>query len=79
MTAWWKVLGSPELTPDVRRKLIAGLHAEVATRTVADLEAERDEILLGLLGLRARYEKPAVTAQGCSCRLNCRTHGESAS
>src|SRR3954464_16072266 len=24
MTAWWKVLGSPELTPAVRQKLIAG-------------------------------------------------------
>ena len=63
MTAWWKVLGSPELTPDVRRKLIDGLHAEVGTRTVSDLEAQRDEILLGLLELRARYEAPAVTSQ----------------
>ena len=63
MTAWWKVLGSPELTPDVRRKLIDGLHAEVGTRTVSDLEAQRDEILLGLLELRAKYEAPAVTSQ----------------
>ena len=63
MTAWWKVLGSPELTPEVRRKLIDGLHAEVGTRTVSDLEAQRDEILLGLLELRARYETPAVTPQ----------------
>jgi carnitine 3-dehydrogenase len=63
MTAWWKVLGSPELTPEVRRKLIAGLHAEVGTRTVTELEAQRDEILLGLLELRAKYETPAVTPQ----------------
>ena len=63
MTAWWKVLGSPELTPEVRGKLIAGLHAEVGTRTVSDLEAQRDEILLGLLELRARHETPAVTSQ----------------
>ena len=63
MTAWWKVLGSPELTPEVRRKLIDGLHAEVGTRTVSDLEAQRDEILLGLLELRARHEAPAVTPQ----------------
>ena len=63
MTAWWKVLGSPELTSEVRRKLIDGLHAEVGTRTVSDLEAQRDEILLGLLELRARYETPTVTAQ----------------
>src|ERR1700742_2157556 len=57
MTAWWKVLGSPELTPEVRDKLIDGLHAEVGTRTVSDLEAQRDEILMGLLELRNRYEK----------------------
>ena len=63
MTAWWKVLGSPELTPEVRRKLIAGLHAEVGTRTVSDLEAQRDEILLGLLELRARHEAPAAISQ----------------
>ncbi len=63
MTAWWKVLGSPELTPEVRRKLIDGLHAEVGTRTVSDLEAQRDEILLGLLELRASHETPAVTSQ----------------
>src|ERR1700759_630202 len=63
MTAWWKVLGSPELTPEVRRKLIDGLHAEEGTRTVSELEGQRDEILLGLLELRAKYETPAMTSQ----------------
>src|SRR5216684_4216235 len=63
MTAWWKVLGSPELTPEVRGKLIDGLHAEVGSRSIADLEAQRDEILLGLLELRALHEAPAVTSQ----------------
>src|SRR6201991_50525 len=29
MTAWWKVLGSPELTTEVRNKLIASLQEEV--------------------------------------------------
>jgi 3-hydroxyacyl-CoA dehydrogenase len=62
MTAWWKVLGSPELTSEVQRKLIDGLHAEVGARTVPDLEAQRDEILLGLLELRNKYEKPSVTS-----------------
>jgi len=56
MTAWWKVLGSPELTPEVRQKLIDGLHAEVGSRSVAELEAQRDDILLGLLELRSKYE-----------------------
>jgi 3-hydroxyacyl-CoA dehydrogenase len=60
-TAWWKVLGSPELTIEVRRKLIDGLHAEVGSRSIPELEAQRDEILLGLLELRRKYETPAVT------------------
>src|SRR3954464_14023895 len=58
MTAWWKVLGSPQLTPELQRKLIDGVHAEVDSRSVDELAAERDEILLGLLELRT---KPAKT------------------
>ena len=54
ITAWWKVLGSPTLTPALQKKLIDGLHAEVGSRTIDELEAERDEILLGLLELRSR-------------------------
>ena len=63
MTAWWKVLGSPELTPEVRGKLIDGLHAEVGSRSIPELEAQRDEILLGLLELRSRYENPSAASQ----------------
>src|SRR4051812_3769338 len=63
MTAWWKVLGSPQLTPEVRRKLIDGLHAEVGSRSIPELEAQRDEILLGLLELRSKYEMPSVPAK----------------
>jgi 3-hydroxyacyl-CoA dehydrogenase len=62
MTAWWKVLGAPELTPAVRNKLIAGLHEEVGSRSIAELEAERDEVLLRLLEARREVEKaPAAT------------------
>ena len=56
MTAWWKVLGSPELTPAVQAKLAAGLHEEVGARSITELEAQRDEILLGLLELRRKVE-----------------------
>ena len=54
MTAWWKVLGSPQLTPELQQKLIDGVHAEVGSRSIDDLAAERDEVLLGLLELRAK-------------------------
>jgi 3-hydroxyacyl-CoA dehydrogenase len=52
MTAWWKTLGSPVLTPEVQKKLINSVHAEAGSRTIEELEAERDEVLLGLIELR---------------------------
>jgi 3-hydroxyacyl-CoA dehydrogenase len=54
VTAWWKTLGSPMLTPEVQKKLIDSVHAEVGSRTIDELAAERDEVLLGLIELRAK-------------------------
>ena len=66
MTAWWKVLGSPQLTPEVEEKLIDGVHAEAGSRSVDELAAERDEILLGLIELRrkvAKADQPKLAEQ----------------
>jgi carnitine 3-dehydrogenase len=52
MTTSWKALGSPVLTPELQKKLIDSVHAEVGSRSIEELEAERDEILLGLIELR---------------------------
>jgi 3-hydroxyacyl-CoA dehydrogenase len=60
MTAWWKTLGSPVLTPEVQKTLIDSVHAEVGSRTVAELETRRDEILLGLIELRKGTRTAAV-------------------
>jgi 3-hydroxyacyl-CoA dehydrogenase len=57
MTAWWKVLGSPQLTPEVQKKLIDSVHAEVGSRSIDELAAERDEMLMGLIELRSRATK----------------------
>ena len=57
LTAWWKSLGNPELTPEIQKKLIDSVHAEVGSRSIESLAAERDEMLLGLLELRTRTEK----------------------
>jgi 3-hydroxyacyl-CoA dehydrogenase len=57
MEAWWKVLGNPHLTPDVQKKLVDGVHAEIGARSVDELAAERDEILLGLIELRKQVAK----------------------
>jgi 3-hydroxyacyl-CoA dehydrogenase len=63
MTAWWKVLGQPVLTPEVQKKLINSVHAEVGSRSIPELEAKRDEILMGLIELRIKYETPTATSQ----------------
>src|SRR6202166_4032770 len=66
MTAWWKVLGQPVLTPEVQKKLIDSVHAEVGSRSIAELEAQRDEVLLGLLELRAKAEKTPVVPRAAA-------------
>jgi 3-hydroxyacyl-CoA dehydrogenase len=53
MSAWWKVLGAPELTADVRAAMIKGVHDEVKSRSLGELGAYRDEKLLGLISMRA--------------------------
>src|SRR6266480_1992984 len=66
MTAWWKVLGQPVLTPEVQKKLIDSVHAEVGSRSIAELEAQRDEVLLGLLELRSKAEKTPATPKAAA-------------
>ncbi|ASE51768.1 hypothetical protein J5H37_13260 [Stenotrophomonas maltophilia] len=56
MTSWWNVLGTPTITPEVREKVVRGVLEEAGTRTIDELERQRDQILLGLLELRAKSE-----------------------
>jgi len=60
MAASWRALGSPALTPEIQKKLIDSVHTEVGSRTIEELEAERDEILLGLLELRSKRQGSAA-------------------
>jgi carnitine 3-dehydrogenase len=45
----WAALGEPELTDEVKQKIIAGVAEEAAGRTIDELAAARDETLLNLL------------------------------
>ena len=63
MTAWWKVLGSPVLTPELQQTLIDGVHAEVGSRSIDELAAQRDEVLLGLLELRANSKEASLVSK----------------
>jgi 3-hydroxyacyl-CoA dehydrogenase len=62
MTAWWKVLGQPVLTPEVQKKLIDGVRAEVGSRSLDELAAERDEMLLTLIELRTKIANGSEAA-----------------
>jgi 3-hydroxyacyl-CoA dehydrogenase len=53
ITAWWGVLGNPQITPEMRAKVTAGVMDEVAGRSIESLEAQRDRELIGLLKVRA--------------------------
>jgi carnitine 3-dehydrogenase len=66
MMASWKTFGSPVLTPEIQKKLVDGVHAEVGSRTVEELEAERDEVLLGLLELRNKRPATVVPREAAA-------------
>ena len=50
----WAALGNPALTPEVKAALVRGVEEEAAGRSIADLSAERDTMLIETLRLRAK-------------------------
>ncbi|ADP18140.1 3-hydroxyacyl-CoA dehydrogenase, C-terminal domain protein 3 [Achromobacter xylosoxidans A8] len=46
---WWDDLGAPEVTPELRQRLIEGVNAEAGQRSIADLVQARDAQLTALL------------------------------
>ena len=51
---WWASMGTPELTDAVCQRIIDGVEAEAAGRSIADLATERDARLVALLRLLAQ-------------------------
>lgn len=49
----WATLGNPKLTPELCRRLVDGVAAEAAGRSIAELEAARDAALMRVLLARA--------------------------
>jgi len=56
MANWWKALGNPTLTQELRERLAKGITDEAAGRSIAELEARRDLFLVDLLALKAGRE-----------------------
>ena len=64
MAAWWKDLGTiTEFNPEVKQTIVRGVLQEANGRSIAELERERDSMLLELLTTRSKAEKtvPAGT------------------
>ncbi len=59
MTTWWKDLGNPDLSPELQQKIIDGVLQESAGRSIDELDHYRDELLMGLLSLRAKADQSA--------------------
>ena len=55
MVDWWHDLGSPELTPELVAKLVAGVREEFTGRDEREVLARRDRALAELMSLKARF------------------------
>ena len=54
ISAYWQDLGNAVLTPALQQRIIDGVLEEVGNRSLRQLAEERDELLMGLLRLRAK-------------------------
>ena len=65
MAAWWKDLGTiTEFSPEVEQTIVNGVLKEANSRSIAELERERDEMLLALLATRSKAEEAAHAGAG---------------
>jgi ribosomal protein L29 len=51
----------PVLTPEMQKKLIDSVRAEVGSRSIEELETERDELLISLVELRNKRAEIAAS------------------
>ena len=53
MVAGWPGLGNPELTPELAQQIVKGVIDEAGGQSIDELAAQRDDMLFGLLAVRA--------------------------
>jgi carnitine 3-dehydrogenase len=57
LAAMWKVLGDPQMTPALEQMIVDGVLAEAGDRSIDELAAARDAMLLELEATRAKHEQ----------------------
>lgn len=50
----WATLGNPKLSEDVKAAIVAGVEAKSNGRSIADLEWQRDQLLVEILNLKSK-------------------------
>jgi 3-hydroxyacyl-CoA dehydrogenase len=61
MASWWKDLGTiTDWPPETKQTIVNGVAEEVGGQSLEQLAEMRDDVLLGLLKLRAKHDKPAL-------------------
>ena len=53
LTAMMKTLGNPQVSPELKQAIADGVMREAAGRSVDELAREENEVIIGLLKLRA--------------------------
>src|ERR1700758_3367449 len=65
LAVWWKDLGTiTEFSPEVKQTIVSGVLKEANGRSIAELERERDEMLLELLTTRSKAEVTSHAGAG---------------
>lgn len=57
MQEWWADLGQVKLSPELNQKLVQGTNESLAGADLKDMVAQRNDVLLALLQLKAKAEK----------------------
>jgi 3-hydroxyacyl-CoA dehydrogenase len=58
-----KVLGTPNITPELKQAVVDGVMREAGGRSVDQLAQEENEVLVGLLKLRNKYSEHGTQAE----------------
>jgi 3-hydroxyacyl-CoA dehydrogenase len=61
LVAMWTSLGNPEMTPELKQTIVDGVLKEADGRSVDELAADRDAMLLALQAVRADYAPTPAT------------------
>ena len=64
LAAMMKTLGNPRVTPELKQTIVDGVMREAAGRSVDELAQKENEVIIGLLKLRANGATAPLTEQG---------------